>query len=150
METVVWPRGTWTVFVELMGGGSFPEVIGNAPLTGGPRDLMPERYGDRGRPWLIQARPEPGLADEVVNYCVGHALPIARASLDVEVALRALTEEQPHWESLPRVWALIYACGMLEHAHHPALGQTAAELHRVWVADPRPDFLEPVLQRWLA
>jgi hypothetical protein len=149
VETVIWPPGTWEL-VRPATGSSRPDVRENAPLAAGPRDLVPERYGDRDWPWTIQVRPDDGLAGEVVSYCVEHMLPIARTTLDVDVALRALKEQPRRWGALAPVWSLIYACGMLERAApgHPDFPGIVTALRDLWTPDPRPDFLLPVLRRW--
>ncbi|MDA0172984.1 hypothetical protein OJ998_28035 [Solirubrobacter taibaiensis] len=112
-----------------------PDVALNAPLT-------------TDRTWRLR----PGVEDEVVAYAVDEALPLARAHLDVDAALHALRERPEPWLPLAPVWSLIYACGMLERVapEHPEREAVVAELDALWTADPRPDFLKPVLERWRA
>jgi hypothetical protein len=85
IETVVWPVGTWETeagFSHYAARRPRPDVRENAPLAGGPRDLLPERYADHDWPWTIQSHATNGLVDEILHYSVEHALPIARSHLD--------------------------------------------------------------------
>jgi hypothetical protein len=153
IETVLWPPGTWETECEFTPGQSRrprPDVRQNAPLTGGPRELLPERYGDRDWRWTIQSRLTDGLVGEMLHYCTDYAVPTARQHLDVDVALQSLTEQPRRWGYLPRVWSLIYACGMLQRSApaHERFAETVVALRDVWLADPRPDFLRPKLQEW--
>jgi hypothetical protein len=153
IETVVWPVGTWETEGEISPSAarrSRPEVTQSAPLSGGPRELLPDRYGGRDWPWLVQRESAAGLADEVVQYCTGHAVPIAEQHLDIDTALESLTQHPRRWSYLAPIWSLIYACGMLEHAapDHPRFPATATALRDAWNADPRPDFLRPKLRAW--
>ena len=139
VETIVWPVGTLELEAAFSPGTRTrprPDALQNAPLAGGPRELLPERYGDRDWPWLIQRHLADGLVDEVLRYCTEHALRIARRHLEVDPALRALTEQPRRWVLLARVWSFI--CGMLERAapHHERFSSTVTELRDLWLADP--------------
>jgi len=152
VEAVIWPSGTWPMYAELLPDASseaLPLVDESAPLSAGPRELMPERYGRRDWPWSIQVRANEALA-EVVDYCVQHALSAARRQLDVDVALASLTEQPRRWGPPTRVRALIYACGMLRAIapRHPDRPATVTALRDEWLPDPRPPQLLPILQRW--
>jgi hypothetical protein len=153
VETMVWPVGSWELeagFSRDAAKRSRPDVRENAPLAGGPRELLPDRYGDRDWPWQIQRRLVVGIVDEVLHYCTDYALPLARRHLDVDVALHALTEQPRRWGPLARVWSLTYACAMLERAapQHERFPATVVELRDLWLADPRPDYLGPKLDEW--
>ena len=153
IETVVWPVGTWETEVTFSPAAARrlrPEVTQSAPLSGGPCELLPDRYGDRDWPWIIQQRATEGLVDEVLEYCTLHAVTIAESQLDIDVALQSLTEQPRRWGYLAPVWSLIYACGMLEHGapEHPRFPETVTALRDVWATDPRPDFLRAKLQDW--
>ncbi len=153
IETVVWPVGTWeteVAFSPAAARRSRPEVLQSAPLSAGPRELLPERYGDRDWPWTIQRQPTEGLVEEVMHYCTEQAVPIAENQLDIDIALQSLTEQPRRWSYLAPVWSLVYACGMLEHGapDHARFRETVVTLRDAWMADPRPDFLRPKLQEW--
>jgi hypothetical protein len=129
---VVWPPGTWATYRELGYEHPHPEPVLNAPLS-------------TDRTWTSTAR-----TDEAVAYAVEVALPLARAHVDVDTALHALRERPAPWLPLAPVWSLISACGMLERAapEHPQRAATVRALDALWTADPRPEFLASVLERW--
>ncbi|RKQ88210.1 hypothetical protein C8N24_6251 [Solirubrobacter pauli] len=153
VDTVVWPVGTWETemaFTATSAQRPRPDARLNAPLFAGPRELMSARYGDCDWPWSIQTQPVTGLVDDIHWFCVEHAIPSALEHLSVDIALRALTDPGSRWTKLAPMWSLIYACGMLARAapDHDRFSDTVIALRDAWLADPRPDFLQPTLQRW--